>query len=157
MVFRDLKQNYNLHILNKEGLTVTQAKVTQVGLPRYDSNVKQTVVDVTVEYEGKSGTYILPETLSISSNGNIVISTDTESLSREVEAMKNSAERIIASIPHQRKIIERADELLSELSPTYRKDREIDARFNKIESSLSKMNDTFQEFMKSLNGFRGGK
>lgn len=157
MVFRDLKQNYNLHILNKEELTVTQAKVTQVGLPRYDANVKQTVVDVTVEYEGKSGTYILPETMSISSNGNIVISTDTESLSREVEAMKNSAERIIASIPHQRKIIERADELLSELSPTYRKDREIDARFNKIENSLSKMNDTFQEFMKSLNEFRGGK
>lgn len=157
MVFRDLKQNYPLFILNKEQLSVTSAKVSSISLPRFDANVKQTVVDVGIEYDGKSGTYVLPETQSISSNGNIVISTDQEGLSREVEAMKNAAEQVIASVPHQEEIIKKASSLLSELNPSYRKEVEINERFNKIETSISEMNNTFREFMKSLNEFKGGK
>lgn len=154
MVFRDLKQNYQLFILNKEQLSVTSAKVSSISLPRYDVNVKQSVVDVGIEYEGKSGTYILPETQSISANGNIVISTDQDGLSREVEAMKNAAEQIIASVPHQKEIIEKSSLLLSELNPTYRKEKEIDDRFNKIENSVSDIKKILTDF---VNEMKGGK
>lgn len=152
MIFRDLKQNYSIYILDKDQLAVTTAKVTEVGLPRYDVNVKQTVVDVKVEYEGKVGGYILPETMSISSNGNIVISTDMEGLSREVEAMKNTAERIIASIPHQEEIIKKASSLLTELNPTYRKDKEIEDRFNKIETSVTDIKKLLTDIFTEVKG-----
>jgi hypothetical protein len=105
MLFKDVKQNYPVYILDKQELTFSQGKVMSAGFPRMDVMSKpvnpintQMVIDITVENGGKSATYTIPEGLSITYAGNIVLSTDKEGLVREIEAMKNSAESIINSM-----------------------------------------------------------
>ena len=154
MLFKDVKQNYPVYILDKQELTFSQGKVMSVGFPRMDVMSKpvnpintQMVIDVTVENGGKSATYTIPEGLSITYAGSIVLSTDKEGLIREIEAMKNNAEQVIASVDKQKQILDKANTLLSELNPVYKEKKETDLRFSKIENSISEMKDMFANFL----------
>lgn len=154
MLFKDVKQNYPVYILDKQELTFSQGKVMSVGFPRMDVMSKpvnpintQMVIDVTVENGGKSATYTIPEGLSITYAGNIVLSTDKEGLVREIEAMKNSAESIINSMDKQKQILDKSNKLLSELNPAFKEKQEVDSRFANIENSINEMKEMFNKFL----------
>lgn len=156
MLFKDVKQNYPVYILDKQELIISQGKVQSVGFPRMDimskvPNGTQTVVDITIDNNGKTATYTIPENLSITYAGNIVLSTDKEGLVHEVEAMKNSAEQILASVDKQKSILEKANTLLSDLNPVYREKKETDLRFSKIESSIGELKEMFSKFLNTTN------
>lgn len=157
MLFKDVKQNYTVYILDKQDMNISQAKVSAVGFPRMDimQNMPgantQTVIDVTLDSNGKIATYTIPESLSVTYAGNIVLSTDKDGLMHEIEAMKNNAEQVIASVDKQKRILEKANVLLSELNPVYKEKKETDLRFSKIENSISEMKDMFANF---LNTYR---
>lgn len=154
MLFKDVKQNYPVYILDKQELTFSQGKVMSVGFPRMDVMSKpvnpintQMVIDITVENGGKSATYTIPEGLSITYAGNIVLSTDKEGLVREIEAMKNSAEFIINSMDKQKQILDKSNKLLSELNPAFKEKQEVDSRFANIENSINEMKEMFNKFL----------
>ena len=96
MLFKDIKQNYPVYILNKQDLSLTQGKAVQVPFPRMEMNQKtgktEMVIDITIEANGKTATYVIPESLSVTYAGNLILSTDKMSLASEIEAMKNTAE-----------------------------------------------------------------
>lgn len=151
MLFKDVKQNYTVYILDKQDMNISQAKVSAVGFPRMDimqnTPNTQTVVDITLDSNGKIATYTIPENLSITYAGNIVLSTDKDGLMREIEAMKNNAEQVLASVDKQKQILDKANTLLSELNPIYKEKKETDLRFSKIENSISEMKDMFANFL----------
>ena len=152
MTFKDIKQSYSVYILDKQDMNVSQAKVSAVSFPRVDimskvANTTQTVVDVTLDCNGKVATYTIPENLSVTYAGNIVLSTDKEGLIHEIEAVKNNAEQIIASVDKQKQILDKANTLLSDLNPIYKEKKETDLRFTKIENSISEMKDMFTNFI----------
>lgn len=151
MLFKDVKQNYTVYILDKQDMNISQAKVSAVGFPRMDimqnTHNTQTVVDITLDSNGKIATYTIPESLSVTYAGNIVLSTDKEGLMREIEAMKNNAEQVLASVDKQKQILDKANTLLSELNPIYKEKKETDLRFSKIENSISEMKDMFANFL----------
>lgn len=160
LLFKDVKQNYPVYILDKVEMTYQQGKVVSVSLPRMNmqnsspiiGQVPQTImlVDVTVETAGRTATYSIPENLSTTYAGNLVLSTDKESISREVEAAKSAAEQILKSVDQQKKIVERSTMLLSELNPVYREKKETEERFTKIESSVSEMKNMLAGFIKEF-------
>lgn len=76
---------------------MSDGKAVTVGFPRYDLATKSTVIDITLDVNGKTATYAIPENLSVTYAGNLVLSTDKEGLVREIEAMRTSAEQILAS------------------------------------------------------------
>lgn len=84
MAFKDVKQNYSVYILNKQDITITDGKVISVGFPHLDLNTKpamgqsQMVVDVTIEANSKTATYSIPENLSVTYAGDVVLSTDKQ-------------------------------------------------------------------------------
>lgn len=151
MLFKDVKQNYTVYILDKQDMNISQAKVSAVGFPRMDimqnAPNTQTVIDITLDSNGKIATYTIPENLSVTYAGNIVLSTDKDGLMHEIEAMKNNAEQVIASVDKQKQILEKANTLLSELNPVYKEKKETDLRFSKIENSISEMKDMFANFL----------
>ena len=155
MLFKDVKQNYTVYILDKQDMNISQAKVSAVGFPRMDimqnAPNTQTVIDITLDSNGKIATYTIPENLSVTYAGNIVLSTDKDGLMHEIEAMKNNAEQVIASVDKQKQILDKANTLLSELNPVYKEKKETDLRFSKIENSISEMKDMFANF---LNTYR---
>lgn len=49
------------------------------------------MVDVTIEVEGRTAVYTIPENLVVTYASNIVLSTDREGIAREVETAKATA------------------------------------------------------------------
>lgn len=140
---------------------VNESKVVSVGFPHMDLNQKQTigqsqmVVDITIESSNKTATYTIPENLSITYAGDIVLSTDKVCLAREVESMKNTAEKIIESVPKQKEVIEKATALLADINPVYKEKKETEQRFAKIEESINRMESTVTNFIKTFNNGQG--
>ena len=144
MIFRDIKQGYPVYILNKRELTISQGKVASAGFPRLDTNPMtgktEMVVDVSVDDgSGKTGSYVIPEGLSVTYAGDLVLSTEKSGLSGEVEAMRSAAEQALASVDRQREIVDKAGALLSELNPAYREKAENDRRFDALEGSVGEL------------------
>lgn len=156
MLFKDIKQNYPVFILDKQNLSLVQGKVVSVSFPRMDINPKtgksDTVVDVTIEANGKTATYAIPENMSVTYAGNTVLSTDKSGLVNEIEAMKSSAEQVLASVDHQKEILEKASSLLAELNPVYRERQENEMRFNKMEESIAKLQQMMTDFIGEFKG-----
>ena len=143
MLFKDIKQNYPVFILNKQDLSLIQGKATQVPFPRMEMNQKtgktEMVIDITIEANGKTATYVIPENLSVTYAGNLILSTDKMSLASEIEAMKNTAEQVLASVDHHKEMLEKSSSLLAELNPIYKEKQETDQRFSNIENSIHDM------------------
>ena len=148
-------------MLNKQNMTISDSKVISVSFPHMDMNNKpqlgqsQMVVDVTIESEGKTATYTIPENLSVTYAGDIVLSTDKQGLLCEIEAMKNSAEKVLESVPRQREIIDKATTLLADLNPIYKEKKQNEERFNKMETSINKLEQTVTNFINSFSHGQG--
>lgn len=159
--YGDVKQNYSVYILNKQDITITDGKVISVGFPHLDLSTKpamgqsQMVVDVTIEANSKTATYSIPENLSVTYAGDVVLSTDKQGLMAEVEQMKNTAEKILESVPKQKEVVDKTTVLLSELNPVYKEKKETEQRFSKIEESISRMESTVNNFINSFNHAQG--
>ena len=157
MLFKDIKQTYPVFILYKQSITITQGTVTSVGFPRLDfnqgkpNNVSSTVIDVTIEANGKTATYTIQDNLSVTYTNNLVLSTSKDGLVREVESMKASAEQILSSIDKQREIVSKATELLSDINPIFKEKKETEQRFQKIENSINDMKNIVTNFINSFN------
>ena len=162
MLFKELKQNYPVYILDKQSVTFTQGKVVNISLPRLNignngmpimppspaSNAM--MVDVTVEVNGRTATYSIPENLAVTYAGNTVLSTDKEGISREIEAMRATAEQVLNSVDRQKEIVEKSKTLLAELNPAYREKKETDERFNRIEGDVSEMKGMMKDLLEKL-------
>lgn len=156
MLFKDIKQNYPVYILDKQNVSFVQGKVTSISLPHMDNSnpmvMGKSVIDVTIDVEGKSATYAIPENLSIVYAGEIVLSTDRDGIMREVEAMKSSAEQAIKNVERQKMIVDKASSLLVELNPIYKEKQENEQRLSKMESSIEELKNMFAGFMKEMKG-----
>ena len=157
MLFRDIKQNYPVYILDKQEFCIIPGKATAVSFPRMDMNQKtgktEMVVDVTVEANGKTATYTIPDSLSVTYAGNLILSTDKQGLANEVEAQRVNAEQILNSVPRAQKIIDTAPAILAELNPAYKEKQETEQRFGKIEKSISSMEELMKKQQEMISGF----
>lgn len=157
MLFKEIKQNYPVYILDKQEFQIIQGKATAVSFPRVEMNQKtgrtEMVVDVTVEANGKTATYSIPENLSVTFAGNLVLSTDKQGLTGEVEAMVANADQILSSVPYAQKIKDTASAILADLNPVYKEKQETEKRFGKIEGSISDMKDMMQKQQKMMEEF----
>ena len=149
MTFKELKQGYPIHILDKDKLTVKQAKVQNTSFPRADmmQGQRQMVVDITVEHNGNTATYTMPEDSCLVYANNLVIATEPQGLIVEVEKMKSEAEHILASVEHQKEIVEVADELLAKLNPAFKEKRETEQRFEQMEKRMDKVDDNISQLL----------
>lgn len=149
MTFKELKQGYPIHILDKDKLTVKQGKVQSVSFPRADmmQGQRQMVVDITVEHNGTTATYTMPEDACLVYANNLVISTDTQGLIVEVEKMKSEAEHVLASVEHQKEVVEVADELLAKLNPAFKEKRETEQRFEQLEKRMNSVDDNISQLL----------
>lgn len=156
MLFKDIKQNYPVYILDKQNVSFVQGKVTSISLPHMDNSnpmvMGKSVIDVTIDVEGKSATYAIPENLSIVYAGEIVLSTDRDGIMREVEAMKSSAEEDIKNVEKHKMIIEKSTSLLTELNPIFKEKQENEKRLSKMENSIEELKNMFAGFMKEMKG-----
>ena len=142
LLFKDIKQNYPVYILDTQEFSLIQGKATQVSFPRLEMNQKtgktEMVVDVTIEANGKMATYAIPESHSVTYAGHLVLSTEKSGLMSEVEAQN---------------IIDKAPSLLAELNPMYKEKQETEQRFGKIEGSIGEMKELMKKQQEMMENF----
>lgn len=172
MTFKDLKQNFPAYILDTNKCEILKAKVVGASFPRFDNNYQQSsrlmvdpyyqprdnsarrVIDLTLEVEGKTATYIVGENDSVNYANNLIIAADQNALIPEVEAIKNRVDEILSpdmmnSLKQQR---DKATELLVKLNPSFKQRQEYDKRLDNVESSLGELKEMMTNFIKEFKG-----
>lgn len=154
MQFKDIKQGYPVYILDKSNLNFSQGKTTAVSFSRTDVNQKtgkaEMVRDITIEADDKIATYTIPEELSVTYAGNLVLSTDKQGLINDVNAAQSRAEQILAQREEAEMLLAKAPGLLAELNPVYKEKQETEKRFIKIEDTIAEMKDMLSGFIKEF-------
>lgn len=156
MLFKDLKTGYNVYMLHRgEDITIGLGKVTAVSPPRLPQSpnlqTMQMVVDVTIEENGTSRTYVIPDSISITYfNSDLVIATERDYILKELEDMKSHAESALADVSKQEKIVVQCKKILEEWSPVFKEKRETEERFNKIETSIGNLTDMVSTLIKEF-------
>ena len=152
--FKNIERGNPVWILDKSELMVMQGKVTE-NQPHIDNTFTMTgtaqmMRDVTVDAGEKATTYTIPETLCVTYAGNLVLSTDQQGLSAEVERMKTQAEQVLASVERNKEIIAKAGDLLATLNPQIRERQETEKRFKSIEGDISGIRGMVQQLLDKL-------
>ena len=117
-IFKNIQKNQTVYILDTKALQLKEAQVKD-NQPHIGS------------------TYTIPEQLSVTYAADLVLSTEREALSAEVERMKQAAEQQLANTERNKQTVERAEQLLAELNPHIRERQETERRFKSIEGDIS--------------------
>lgn len=159
MLFKDLKPGYPVYLLRKgDELKALQGKIIKVSdpyfppspigqMPSPSMNTSQRFVDVTLEAEGVTNTYSIPETLSVSYANNIVLSTDKDGILRDVEAMKSQSEEVLRSVEKNKYIISGCDKILEEWNPAFAEKKEQDKRISGLETEVKGLSKMLADFI----------
>lgn len=174
MLFKEIKPNHQVFVLNQQDITLTKGKITNTSFPyvrdtRNPNNPMQgnyspvnplnneRVIDISIEMDGRSATYSIPESLSVAFANNLVISTDIEGIIKELQSMNASSSQFLSTVDQQKEvqqnIYKRTSELLSDIDPASKEKQEIDKRFNNLESSMRDMKNNIQDMSKSITDF----
>lgn len=156
MLFKDTKAGYPVYLLDKEQTKATQGKVISVSAPRVQTPQGTTfapsltaslVVDVTIEAEGTTRTYTIPETSALVYAGLLVLSTDKEGILREVQALKTASEEALSKIAKHEQTIAGCNKVLEEWDTAFAEKRKTDERITGIETAVQNIGKQLKDFI----------
>lgn len=143
MLFKDLKPGYPVYILDRSKMAATTGKATNISPSHLQQKGVQTnmqmVVDVSIDDGGDNKTYEIPDTLSVTYAGDVVLSTDRDGILREVEAIKAKSAEVVASVDKNRAIIESCDVILQNLNPDLADKKRQEERITGLEGKIDKI------------------
>lgn len=158
MLFKDMKQGYQVYILDKNTLDYKTGKIVSVSQPHlpgqqplggYTTSM-QLYVDATIETNGNTQTYSIPDSLGITYSGNLVLSTSKDGIIREVEAVKANSENAIKDVDTHKKRLTLCDTLLSDLNPEFADKKKQEERINGLEEEVRGLGTMLKDFIASL-------
>ena len=158
MTFKEIKPNYPVHILDIQSVSYYKGRVVQVSFPRYPTpqevNLvgKGMVVDVTIEANGRTANYTIPENLRTTYNGNLTISTEADGILKEVENVNRTLEQELSQIDHKKEIYQKTSTLMEELNPVFKEKKETEQRFSNIEGNVNDLKSMMSEILRELKG-----
>lgn len=171
MLFKDLKQGYQVYLLHKgNDLKVTVGKVTAVSLPRFpqkqnsldNTQLLGTVVDVTIDDNGVTNTYPIPDSFSVACvSPELTVSIEKSGFLKEIDAIQSLNEDELSKHEARKNTIERCKEIRAEWNMEYKEKKEteerfgnMERRFGKIEESVDDLKSMFGDFLKKFNNER---
>lgn len=65
----------------------------------------------------------------------------------------SNAEQVLASVDHQKEVLEKSSSLLAELNPVYKEKQETEKRFSAIEETVTGVKGSVDELKKMMSDF----
>jgi hypothetical protein len=161
-MFKDLKPGLQMLILDKSAspMKCHTGKVVKVSAPRVEMpkadtplafttfQMQDRVVDLTVEYDGKTNTFVVPENSNVAYGDAVTIACSEEPIIGEVKSkMKESAD-IVDSYDYHKANIEECKSILATLSPQYADTQEQDKRLSALEGDIGEIKRMLLSMMK---------
>lgn len=157
-MFSDLKKGFQVHALDTtEVPKYYLGKVIAVSEPRFLSPTpgiyqptQGRVVDLTVEVDGETKTYTVPESQNVAKAMGITLSTNLEAVLNELSAIKRNSQEIIDSVELNRNKIEACDRIMEEVNPAFKQTREQDRKIAGIENQVKQLSGSFDELKRLI-------
>lgn len=156
MQFKELKSGYPVYFFDRDGVVAYDGRVVSVSAPRFDAppygQIKPQqqngmVVDVTIDANGATKTYTIPEASETAYAGSLAISVDKSVLLREVEAIKSAREIELGKMDKYKEDLSKCDVILESWNPVFAEKREQDKRIEGIETEVRNLGSIINEFI----------
>ena len=146
-MFKDLKNGFQVCLLDKSQKTPVYkiGNVVSVSAPRLDSRpmppgqipspmmYSERVIDLTVECDGQTNTYVVQENANVASIASLTLACSVEPILNEVRAIHKTSTDIIASVDRHKEVVAKCEDILEGAEsgirrfqspePTHRQDR----------------------------------
>lgn len=160
-MFRDLQKGYSVSILDKSGgrINYYNGLVVSRGEPRFDTTnfgkpgmamPSDRIIDLTIEFNGKTQTYVVPENGNVASAPEITLSCEPSFITNEVQSMLKKSEDILASVDTHKANIEECRNILAKINPSIGESQEYNKRLNDMDSKIDALSDTLNKIAASL-------
>lgn len=166
MTFKELRQNLPIHIFDKKAMTYTQGKVVNTGTPRINTQQNQQpafgtmpqmqmLVDVTVDYNGKTETFALDVNANVAAVGTCLVSTDKADILNELHATAADDEKYLAGVEDEKKMrqerLDKCKSLIADLDTAYKERQETENRFKTIENTQKEQGNKLDRILEILS------
>lgn len=159
-MFRDLTEHYSIGVLDKSGktLTYTMGQVVNKGPARYEQKgfagtlqmPAERVMDLTIDIDGKSLTFVVPENGNVASNEMYTISCDSTIIANEVRSRLKKSQDIIANIPNEEENIKACQAILDSINPPSEEAQAYNRRLDKMEEYMTQVGSSLAKIEKLL-------
>lgn len=132
-----------------------QPKYGQFNTPSFGGQPEMTV-DIRVKVDEETLDFKqLSANSSIANSGNVVVSDSKDAMSAEVEGLLRTSKAILDSIPYHEKMLGACDNILRDLNPSFKKEKEQEEKMSMLEGEVIGIKDTLNEMMGILSNALG--
>ena len=165
-MFQGVRQNGLFYILEKgddlklrigQVISVSnpQPKYGQFNTPSFGSQPEMTV-DIRVKVDEETLDFKqLNANSSIANSGSVVVSDSKEAMSAEVEGLLRTSKAILDSIPYHEKMLDACDNILRDLNPSFKKEKEQEEKIGALEEKMVGIEGTLNDMMSMLSSALG--
>lgn len=165
-MFQANRQGNLFYILEKgEELRLKIGQVVSVSnpQPKYGSQFSvpafgqsEMTVDVRVKVDEETMDFKqLNANSSIANSGSVVVSDSKEAMSAEVEGLLRTSKAILDSIPYHEKMLGACDNILRDLNPSFKKEKEQEEKIGALEEKMVGIEGTLNDMMSMLSSALG--
>lgn len=147
-------------VVNPINVAVTGAAMVNVSEPRFQQpqmgqmgqyqQLQDRVIDLTVEINGSSMTYVVPESRDVAMSNNITLACSVDPIMNQLNAAKRTSSDILDSIDKHRRTLEACDSILEEINPAFKQTKDQDRKIKNLEEKVDRMGSSFDELKELL-------
>ena len=162
-MFSGLRQNGLFYILEKGDelkLKVGQVVSMTNPQPKYGQFGYNTQPEMVVDVKVKVDEEILEfkqlnANANIANSGSVIVSDSKEAMSAEVEGLLHTSKGILDSVSYHEKALASCDEILRELNPNFKKEKEQEEKIGMLENKIVGIEGTLSDMMSMLSSALG--
>lgn len=154
-LFKNLKQNNTVYILDKNDFsvkrgTVTVDPVTQVQTNKL-TNKSEVMTDLTVTTDGKTVIYSIPDNSTLTTAGSLILATTEQELCSEVDRLLNASKQYFQDEPFHKRVLEKAPDAMLALNPALREKMEQEQRMSEMKQSYNDMQELVRKQSEAID------
>lgn len=141
-----------MYLFDRKNIEVKVGSVTNSPLPHFDpkGGMGKMVVDLDIEIDGKTSSYILDDTGEVGYHGDIVISGEKDYIFREITRLKNQSEEALKMVPYHEEAKRKCEALMKEFSSEYKERSESTERMNALEQKFDRLSESLASVIDML-------
>lgn len=164
-MFKDIKEGFQIHVLDTTDVPrYTLGRVVKVSdprippMPQYQPGqpmppypqLQDRVIDLTVDVNGKTDTYVVPENRDVAMSSGLTFACGVEPIVNQVTALRRTAADSLSKREFYERSLSACDAILEETNPDFRMKREQDKKIKGLEEKVERIGSSFEELKELL-------
>lgn len=142
-LFKDLKKNQTVYVLNTTDFTVHHGVTVSDAQQSVETNTKtgqkEVMTALPIDIDGHTATYMIPDKSTMTTAGTLVLATTEDELFREVEAQERQSKKHIEDNPKHEMVLAKAPAAKVALNPALRERLEQEQRMKEMTKFMEEM------------------